>query len=68
MANDPEFLSAGHACRVLDISVRTLDKYIASGLVEAYKLPSGHWRIRRVSLLTLLSPPKTPAKSHRPST
>ena len=42
-------LSRKDAAHYLDISIRTLDSYIASGVVKSYNLPGGRLRKFRTS-------------------
>jgi len=39
------WLKPSVVCKALDISRKTLQSYINKGLIEAKRLPSGHWRV-----------------------
>lgn len=52
--HDEDLLTPRESVRLLGITARTLDRYVATGKVEALKLPSGHKRFRRGDLLALL--------------
>ncbi|MFC5127719.1 helix-turn-helix domain-containing protein [Pseudoclavibacter helvolus] len=41
---------------VLNISRRTLDRYVEDGRLEASKLPTGHRRFKRRDVAALLTP------------
>lgn len=51
-----EYLTAAEAMDALNISRRTLDRYVEDGRLEASKLPTGHRRFRRVDVAALLTP------------
>lgn len=46
----PTPLSFREACAALGVSRYTLLRYLESGQVDGFRLPGGHWRIRRESV------------------
>ncbi len=49
--SDEKFLTTAQAAVLLNVSVSTLKKFVATGRVKAVKTPGGHYRIRRKDLL-----------------
>ena len=45
--NIDEILTPGQVANEWQISVRTIQRYIADGRLKAFRLPGGHSRIRR---------------------
>jgi excisionase family DNA binding protein len=39
-------LTSSQVARILHVSLRTAQRYIADGKLPAARLPGGHWRIR----------------------
>lgn len=56
---DP-LLSTGKAAKVLGVDTGTIRRYIALGELEAHRLPSGVYRIRRSAVLALLKKDREP--------
>ena len=52
--NDEDLIRSGEACRLLGVSMRTLDRFVSDGLLAARYLPNGHRRFRRSDVLALL--------------
>lgn len=52
---DSEFCSTREAAERLGVSVKTAQLWVESGVLQAWKTPGGHRRIRRDSLESLLS-------------
>ena len=47
-----ESITIHQAANFLNIGVETLRRYIKNGKIQAYKLPGGHYRIKRDDLLS----------------
>lgn len=53
-AADAEFCSTRDAAELLGVSIKTAQLWVESGVLQAWKTPGGHRRIRRSSVDTLL--------------
>lgn len=53
-ADDGPWLTIGEAARHLHVSINTLRRWEAAGLVVPHRLPSGHRRYSRTQLEELL--------------
>lgn len=51
-----EYLTAAETMDALNISRRTLDRYVEDGRLEASKLPTNHRRFKRADVAALLVP------------
>ncbi len=49
----PEWLSIGHACRLLGVNAATLRQWMSSGKLHAYRTPGGHRRFSAVEIAAL---------------
>ena len=49
----PEWLSIGHACRLLGVNAATLRQWTATGKLQAYRTPGGHRRISAAEIAAL---------------
>jgi excisionase family DNA binding protein len=50
MGADIDWLTTGQAAKLLGVSRSTVMRHIDAGSIEGYRLPGGHWRIRRADL------------------
>jgi excisionase family DNA binding protein len=55
--NTDELLTTGQVAREWQVSVRTIQRYIAAGHIKATRLPSGVARIRRSDAEKALNSP-----------
>jgi excisionase family DNA binding protein len=49
----PEWLSIGHACKLLGVNAATLRQWTASGKLQAYRTPGGHRRFSAAEIAGL---------------
>jgi len=52
--DEPEYLTIAEAAKVLRVSQRTLQRYVADGKVNTRRTPGGHPRFRREDIEKLL--------------
>lgn len=60
MSGKPRFLTAGDAARYCQVSLNTVKNWIGSGLLPAFKLPKGHYRIERDAFRRFLDAQEMP--------
>lgn len=46
-------ISTGDAAVLLGVSTKTVVRYLERGRIAGHLLPSGHWRVVRVSVVAL---------------
>jgi len=56
------------AAKRIDVSTRTVLRYIASGHLPATKLPSGHWRIAESAVRDLVDHERARFTTHKTTT
>lgn len=49
----PYYIRKTQAAELLSITERTLNRYVASGRLPEYELPSGHKRLKSAEVLAL---------------
>lgn len=49
----PYYIRKSQAADLLSITERTLNRYVASGQLPEYELPSGHKRLKSAEVLAL---------------
>lgn len=49
----PYFIRKSQAAELLSVTERTLNRYVASGQLPEYELPSGHKRLKSAEVLAL---------------
>ena len=52
-ATSPDWLSIGHACKLLGVNAATLRQWTASGKLHAYRTPGGHRRFSAAEIAAL---------------
>lgn len=55
VVSGPEFISTGEAAVVLQVSISTIRRWAAQGLIPCTRTPSGHRRFLRTDLNEWLS-------------
>ena len=58
MAFDPDAMNTKEAAKFLRLSVSTVRRYAADGLIPAWRPPQGNWRFSRNALADLLASTK----------
>lgn len=58
-----EWLTMAEAATRVAVSLRTVERYVEGGKLEAHSLPSGRLRVRRKDVDALLTPVHRPART-----
>lgn len=53
MSATPYYIRKSQAAELLSVSERTLNRYVATGTLAEYELPSGHKRLKQAEVLAL---------------